>query len=115
MAQFAQNSPLNGPLYFQARFYLPRPKGAYKVLKNGTQRRSGLSLYHTQKPDLDNLIKLVLDSCNEIVFQDDSQIVELLIAKSWCDNPIYKADSMQGVEIYCREIGHTNGGPYDQV
>jgi Holliday junction resolvase RusA-like endonuclease len=87
-----------------ASFYLPRPKSAYRVAKKGVSVRSGLSLYHTQKPDLDNLVKLVLDSCNGVVFGDDSQIVELLVRKAWCENTIYKADSMQGVSIHVREI-----------
>lgn len=33
--------------------------------------------YHTQRPDIDNLIKSVLDGLNETAFLDDSQIVKL--------------------------------------
>jgi Holliday junction resolvase RusA-like endonuclease len=95
---------LSGPLIFQARFYLPRPKSAYRVAKKGVSMRSGLSLYHTSKPDTDNLVKLLLDSCNKVVFQDDSQVVELLVTKAWCDNKIYKEQNMEGVHIHVREV-----------
>jgi Holliday junction resolvase RusA-like endonuclease len=41
----------------------------------------------TVKPDLDNLAKTVLDGMNGIVYQDDSQIVELHISKKYSDHP----------------------------
>lgn len=33
--------------------------------------------YHTQRPDLDNLEKAILDGLNKIAFVDDCQVVEL--------------------------------------
>lgn len=40
-------------------------------------------VYHTQKPDLDNLYKLVGDGLNEIVYVDDCQIAELIARKRY--------------------------------
>ena len=37
------------------------------------------------RPDVDNYAKAVLDSCNEKVWVDDSQIVELIVTKRWSD------------------------------
>jgi Holliday junction resolvase RusA-like endonuclease len=44
---------------------------------------------HVKKPDLDNLIKLVKDCCNGIVWHDDSQVVKEECQKfySWDSNP----------------------------
>lgn len=33
--------------------------------------------YHTQRPDLDNLEKAILDGLNKVAFVDDCQVVEL--------------------------------------
>ena len=38
---------------------------------------------HTQRPDLDNVIKAVTDGLNGRAFDDDSQIVELIGTKVW--------------------------------
>ena len=41
------------------------------------------TLFPTTKPDLDNSAKLLLDACNEIVFYDDKQVVNLSITKRY--------------------------------
>jgi Holliday junction resolvase RusA-like endonuclease len=35
------------------------------------------------KPDVDNYAKAILDACNKILWDDDSQIVELKVTKQW--------------------------------
>lgn len=40
-------------------------------------------LFHTVKPDLDNLVKLVFDALNKRVFRDDSQITEMRVSKEY--------------------------------
>lgn len=40
-------------------------------------------IYPTQKPDLDNYIKTVLDAMNKIVFCDDSQVCYLVAKKEF--------------------------------
>lgn len=42
---------------------------------------------HTVKPDLDNLVKAILDALNGIAWHDDAQIVELHIAKKYVQSP----------------------------
>lgn len=39
------------------------------------------------KPDLDNVAKGVLDACTKIIWNDDNQIVELIVRKYYSDNP----------------------------
>lgn len=39
----------------------------------------------TKKPDIDNCIKVILDSLNGIAYKDDSQIVEVIAVKKWTE------------------------------
>ena len=39
------------------------------------------------KPDVDNHIKLVMDSCNGIVYEDDKQVVEITGSKRYGVKP----------------------------
>ena len=44
-------------------------------------------LWHTSKPDADNLGKFVMDSMNKIYWKDDSVIADLWIIKQYSDKP----------------------------
>ena len=37
----------------------------------------------TKKPDIDNIVKIVLDSMNRIAFKDDNQITKLEVEKKY--------------------------------
>ena len=37
------------------------------------------------KPDVDNVAKIIMDSLNGILYEDDSQVVELMIKRKWAD------------------------------
>ena len=63
---------LPGPLKVTLFFLLPRPKSLPKKVTE-----------HTRKPDLDNLIKSVLDALKGIAFKDDAQIVSLRATKAY--------------------------------
>tara|TARA_R100000353_G_C6510034_1_gene196384 strand:- start:2775 stop:3380 length:606 start_codon:yes stop_codon:yes gene_type:complete len=59
------------------RFFCKRPKRLGK----------GDAVLKTTKPDVDNYIKLVLDACNcARVWEDDSQVVEVLAQKWYCSD-----------------------------
>ena len=68
------------PLAVYLNFYFTPPKSytkkKLKLIEEG-------KLHYTKLPDADNLAKSVLDSCNKILFKDDSQIVELNIRKEY--------------------------------
>lgn len=70
-----QNPParmLHGMLRVYLSFYFRAPKPTI-----------GKTCPHTQKPDLDNLIKPVLDALKGRIFDDDSSIVYLRAEKHW--------------------------------
>lgn len=73
------------PLQILLKFYLPIPKSFRKK-----QRELALAgvLLPTKKPDIDNLVKAVLDGLNGLAYQDDKQIVALEAAKGYEITPL---------------------------
>lgn len=72
------------PIKLELTFVLRRPtshKGKHGNVRPAAPRA------HTQKPDADNLAKLVLDRMtrNGGYWRDDSQVVELIVRKQWDD------------------------------
>lgn len=67
------------PIIFTATFYMPMP---YKWSKK--RRQQNIGQFHYARTDLDNLVKFVLDCCNEIVIQDDA-LVSVIICKKIYD------------------------------
>jgi len=43
--------------------------------------------YHTSKPDLDNLIKMVLDRGNTLIWEDDNIVSKIEATKLYSNNP----------------------------
>lgn len=58
-------SMLSGALKMDLIFFMPRPKSLSKKI-----------IYHTKKPDLDNLVKAIKDALEGICYKNDSQVVE---------------------------------------
>ena len=56
---------MQGPIFISIGFFYKRPKR----MKNPER--------HTKRPDLDNLIKGVLDALNGVLWDDDAQIASL--------------------------------------
>jgi Holliday junction resolvase RusA-like endonuclease len=74
-AEHGDNPPLDGPLAMTLLFVLPRPKSAPKRVTLPASR-----------PDLDNLVKAVLDGCNQAgVWSDDARVVEMFARKVYGD------------------------------
>jgi Holliday junction resolvase RusA-like endonuclease len=47
------------------------------------RRSDALGRHHTQRPDLDNCQKAILDGLNRIAFADDGQVAEVHCRKVW--------------------------------
>lgn len=79
---------ITGPVNVRATFNLMRPLNHYEG-RNQTCRiiKSSFPVFHVSKPDLDNLIKPVLDEMKLAkLIKDDSQLVKIEATKSWCKN-----------------------------
>ncbi|WP_238884471.1 RusA family crossover junction endodeoxyribonuclease [Clostridium sp. YIM B02551] len=75
---------LEGEIKATIKAYYSIPKSASK--KNRSLMEQNL-IRPTKKPDLDNVAKIILDSLNKLAYDDDSQVVVLVIEKFYSDNP----------------------------
>lgn len=73
---------LNGQLKVALYFYFTPPKSWSK-----NQKLIAIGQYKRTKPDIDNLIKTVLDAANDHVWKDDNQIVEIHSFKQYAEEP----------------------------
>lgn len=69
---------LEGRISVKIIAYFNIPKGINKKQKELINENQ---LSPTKKPDIDNIIKIILDSMNKFAFKDDSQITKLEIEK----------------------------------
>jgi Holliday junction resolvase RusA-like endonuclease len=79
-----EKEKLEGELAVSLMVYCSIPKSTSKKKKalmlNGDIRP-------TTKPDLDNIAKAILDSLNGRAFDDDKQVVSLIVQKYYSDTP----------------------------
>jgi crossover junction endodeoxyribonuclease RusA len=66
-------------------FFLPRPQGHYGTGKNIERLRPSAPVTPAVSPDLDKLIRSVLDALTGICFRDDKQVVSITAAKLYAD------------------------------
>lgn len=83
MAQDKKLRPVAGKIRLRLSFYMPRPKSHFK--SNGIIKTSFKLLEHVKKPDLDKLIRCVLDALTGVVYADDSQVVLILGWKGYAN------------------------------
>lgn len=76
--------PFGRPVALRVEIYVPIPDSWPQPRK--TKARIGV-LRATNKPDTDNVVKAVKDALNEIVYEDDSQVVELWATKKYGTEP----------------------------
>lgn len=71
-------APLVGPVALEiVATFVPADSWSAK------KRAAHLHRPHTQKPDLDNCMKAILDGLNRIAFADDAQVAEMVCRKVW--------------------------------
>jgi Holliday junction resolvase RusA-like endonuclease len=80
----AGREPLDGALAVSMTIRLSPPASASRkaraAMLSGEQRP-------TKKPDLDNILKAILDGCNAVAFRDDVQVVEITARKLYAAAP----------------------------
>ena len=63
----------------------------YSIPKSASKKKKESMLLGdirpTKKPDIDNIAKVILDSLNKIAYQDDTQVVYMVLAKHYSETP----------------------------
>ena len=93
--KYPEAKPLTGPLMVQVVAFFGLKKADYN--SKGQPNKHGLAKlggeeFPTKKPDLDNVLKAVLDGLNGIAFVDDSQVVVVQIQKKYALTPSVAVD-----------------------
>lgn len=61
----------------------------FEIPKSYTKKKRQLiedgKLFPTKKPDVDNIIKIVLDSLNKLAYDDDKQVIDVNLKKFYSD------------------------------
>lgn len=71
-------------LKMKVEIYQSIPKS---TSKKKTQEMLSHKIRPTKKPDIDNILKAVLDGLNTVAFKDDTQVVEIQAVKYFSDVP----------------------------
>lgn len=77
-------SLLEGPLALEVRIFKPSLKSFSKKKKAEAEQGT---LRPVTKPDVDNYVKGVKDALNQVIWKDDSQVVDLHISKWYSETP----------------------------
>lgn len=63
----------------------------YSIPQSESKKKKGMmarnELRPMKKPDMDNVVKIILDSLNKIAFYDDVQVVDCQVRKFYSNNP----------------------------
>lgn len=84
--QMNGNKLIDVPISVSMTIYIEPPQYISKVKKNASALKEE-RLNVMRKPDIDNYVKAILDSMNDIVFKDDGQISELYAKKVYSLRP----------------------------
>ena len=83
IAQYRPKTPFAGDISLKLVFVMPMPKSWYRTGKYShllKDKFKGIT-YHSFKPDLDNLVKMIADIIQPQMIVDDSQICMLQAEK----------------------------------
>jgi Holliday junction resolvase RusA-like endonuclease len=76
------------PLKLSVKAYYEIPKGFSKKKREAALNPlASPEIRPGVRPDIDNIVKAVLDALNKLAFRDDSRVVELQAEKYYADKP----------------------------
>ena len=96
--------PFEGPLKIEITFFMPI---STRISKKKYDKL--VCTPHYIKPDIDNLIKFLLDCSNGIIFADDAQISVIIARKIYSIMPRTEFS----ITLLCPNMGETNGPTID--
>lgn len=94
------------PVILTVRFFLPRPKSH---LNTKGECKKSAPTSHCQKPDIDNMMKAVMDAMKGIVWHDDSQVFMISTVKLWTRSAPYTDIIVESIDdketVMDKELG----------
>lgn len=83
LLKYPRYTPIEGRVQVEINANFEVPKSAKKADKELMLENK---INPTKKPDIDNIVKIVLDAMNGIAFKDDTQITKLQVEKTYSLN-----------------------------
>lgn len=85
-----QGEPIDHAVALDVTFVFPRPKTHYGTGRNATKLKDSAPRHHTKTPDLDKLLRGVLDpmtvKCGGNVLMDDACVMQLKAGKRYAEH-----------------------------
>jgi len=78
LLKYPKYKPLEGRLEVNIKAIFSIPKS---TKKQDIEKMLENSISPTKKPDIDNIVKIILDAMNKFAFKDDTQITKLCVEK----------------------------------
>ena len=79
--EHAPEEPIAEAIALSLVFTIKRPKSHYRAGKYSDILRDDAPIVHISKPDIDNLVKFVLDALNGAFWKDDTFVNEISASK----------------------------------
>jgi Holliday junction resolvase RusA-like endonuclease len=85
-AEWGDSPPTGRAVTVGLHFRMKRPRSHYKNLE-GDIRRTAVDEMPSVMPDLDKLVRAILDSLTGVVFMDDAQVTTIIADKAYDHTP----------------------------
>lgn len=96
-AALAGRQPLDEPLTMRVLVRMV-PAASHSAKKQAAMLAG--AIWPTKLPDLDNVVKAVLDGCNKVAFRDDALVVRLSAQKTYA--------TTAGVDVTIQPVGRAS-------
>ena len=105
IAKYKPKTPLKGDISLNLTFHMPRPKHHYRTGKRSHVLKAKAPVFHSVRPDIDNLIKMIADIIQgkDRMIIDDSQICGLSAIKVYSEDLDWNNDHPR-TEVVIEEI-----------
>ncbi len=82
----SRSKKIEGPVNIALDFFFRRPASHFGTGKNAGIMKESAPRHHTQKCDIDNAAKLILDVLTKCdAWIDDCHVVKMIAAKQWAE------------------------------
>lgn len=80
----AKGYKFTSPVRVTIKAYHKPPKKSKKVVEDMLNGH----ILPTKKPDVDNVAKIILDGLNKVAWEDDTQVVDVMVTKRYGEEPM---------------------------